>query len=342
MSSSHSSYSKLSIGLILTLLTTGCGGADALRRDLKEAQREREVLRDAYESQQVRLRELESRLLQLEDGSRNLENLGSSQRDRLSARSKRERSDRSPPSRSIARERLRALPVVMVKRDLPVVQDPPPREDQDKRSKNPKNDVLSRPSKPIKRKERAVTTTIDEEPTPTLSAENIRRYQAVEVRERPVEPTTTQAVATKPTFDDRPQIPQNSNDFSRIERAPQSEVNSSSFRDLPERPSLSSQSGVVTKVLPAPQTDLAASLLEEAQRARSSGQREVASRTLRRMIAEFPTHSLIPEALYQMGILQIEQGSANLGRSTLLRLSRLYPKARAAQAAKKYLEDGGS
>ena len=60
------------------------------------------------------------------------------------------------------------------------------------------------------------------------------------------------------------------------------------------------------------------------------------------MISEFPTHALIPEALYQMGLLQIEQGDETLGRSTLLRLSRLYPTARAAKAAKRYLESEGS
>ena len=48
-------------------LFTGCAGTVQLKSQLKTAQHERDVLRDAYEAQQLRLRELELRLLKLED-----------------------------------------------------------------------------------------------------------------------------------------------------------------------------------------------------------------------------------------------------------------------------------
>ena len=63
------------LSLSCLLLSSACGGAHQLKGQLGEAQREREVLRDAYEAQQLRLRELESRLLRLEDRG--------TQRDRL-------------------------------------------------------------------------------------------------------------------------------------------------------------------------------------------------------------------------------------------------------------------
>lgn len=91
-----------------------------------------------------------------------------------------------------------------------------------------------------------------------------------------------------------------------------------------------------------PSPDEARALLERADSLRRTGQYSKASQTLNRLIAEHPTHTLIPDALYAMGRLQIERGEQTAGRSTLLRLSRLYPSARAAVAAQKYLNGGGS
>ena len=112
-------------------------------------------------------------------------------------------------------------------------------------------------------------------------------------------------------------------------------INTESVRNA-DRP----QEPIPSTSVPSP--DEARTLLKRADSLRRAGQYSKASQTLNRLIAEHPTHTLIPDALYAMGRLQIERGEQTAGRSTLLRLSRLYPSARAAVAAQKYLNGGGS
>ncbi len=59
---------------------------------------------------------------------------------------------------------------------------------------------------------------------------------------------------------------------------------------------------------------------------------------MKRLISESPTHNVVPDALYLMGRLYIEQGAEAQGKATLLRLSRLYPNARAARSAREFLK----
>ena len=82
--------------------------------------------------------------------------------------------------------------------------------------------------------------------------------------------------------------------------------------------------------------------LKQAQSYQRQGRLNEAMRIAKRLIADSPTDPLIPDVLYLMGRLQIEQGQTTAGRSTLLRLSRLYPKASVAKQAQRFLKLEGS
>ena len=67
MSMYSKSYALHMCVLCLSILMVSCVKPEQLRFEVKEAQRERDVLRVAYEAQQLRLKDLEARLALLED-----------------------------------------------------------------------------------------------------------------------------------------------------------------------------------------------------------------------------------------------------------------------------------
>ena len=130
-------YSATLLYLTLMISLSRMWGDRSVEEELKDAEREREVLRDAYESQRLRLREFERRLLQLEDRK-------GQPLDDLTARDTSLSKQATSPSLSAMRNRLRALPVVMVKRDPP----PPTRSYAQVASKKP----AERPAEAIPQK----------------------------------------------------------------------------------------------------------------------------------------------------------------------------------------------
>ena len=188
--------------------------------------------------------------------------------------------------------------------------------------------------------------------TPSLNSANIGRYQSQDERE---DSKVTQTNVSRPlsentvarSLEKTSQVSPRSSSRTAMIPAPPTPLKDETLLEQEHSSQITQGASSSSRISSSLKTNSsqrskADDLLTQAQSARSSGKREKASRLLRRMISDHPTHPLIPDALYLMGLLQIEQGKKTLGRSTLLRLSRLYPTARAAEAAKRYLEIGGS
>ena len=368
-----------SLFIALGLSLASCGGAAHLTSQLKTAQHERDVLRDAYEAQQLRLRELELRLLKLEDqqliGARDTQGDLTSQRpNRPTATSyvSSQRSSRLDDAQAdqtalnthnrvidqgVRRDRpdhwraqrLRALPVVRVSASQALsASSDLEREPMTRKSRARKPERMrttrrrhSRSSHQSKRSK----TELNTHDIPTLTSRSA-------VHEHDPERTSLTAPVTStapPAGMERPHRPQSSIPAHEHNARPQS---ARTFERATPRADLQA-----TQQTPAvhPPVDLIKSfqrqlatstsaseraplLLKLAAELRRRGRANHAMRLMKRLISESPTHSVVPDALYLMGRLYIEQGAEAKGKATLLRLSRLYPNARASRSAREFLK----
>ena len=326
---------------IFSILFLGCGGIKALEIQLKDAQRERDILRDAYEAQQLRLKELESRLLKIED-----DDVGSTKSNvRMNRQVTSQRQRSSTKSKGLwPRERLRALPVVMVKRDQVY-------------SKT--NETYSEPKlelDEVQRRRRSRNPSVKENTRKKLVTTSVRQKQR-EVKKKTSLPSLNARNLSDYRDLDQVKKEQKIDRMKRTERQTYQEPSLKKYktesrpRPFVERPKASSQPSVMNQIREQgdqENIDQAISAnpisqgLQQAQTYRKQGRLKEAMRIAKRLIAESPTDPLIPNVLYLMGRLQIEQGQATAGRSTLLRLSRLYPKASAAKEAQQFLNLEGS
>lgn len=323
--------------VILLSLNFGCTGVKVLESKLKDAQRERDILRDAYEAQQLRLKELESRLLKLEDGGLAGNSTVSAAVNAPTRYASRQRTKVKTSRQSAwSRERLRALPVVMVKRDQiasKLSKDAIERntqEDELERTQVKSQRQKERSSKKRTRKRSSRKVNIspkeslraskDANRLPTLTANNVRQYrdpdralkQEQDVSQLSQEPKTSMSTS----HDEKEHEAQTLIESEKYEGREKYEE-----REIPNSMSQN---------------------LRLAQSYRKQGRLQEAMRMAKRLISEAPTDPLIPDVLYLMGRLQIEQGQNMAGRSTLLRLSRLYPQTSAAKEAQVFLNLEGS
>ena len=338
----------------------GCGNVSVLELKLNEAQRERKILRDAYEAQQLRLREVETRLLRLEDH----ELASVSKNNSVGRQGKQRALQREKKSYSWAKERMRALPVVMVKRDqasrsdeqrssdrLELTQDKPVKH---KRSLNKPRRKGTSNQRSVKQRKREKEPTPYVAKVPTLTPENVSSFRDPDIDKSGVLVTQENRVkrdqAPLPSLkqDRRPRKEYSSiNDERKLkireQRGLKTEVppvqDPPSIRAIQAQPHIAQREARISQesVRQAEQR-----LLHQAQMMRKAGRLEESMRAVQRLISESPTHRLVPDALYLMGRLQIERGDQSAGRSTLLRLSRLYPRAHAAEKARQFLEQSGS
>lgn len=344
----------------------GCGSVSVLELKLKEAQRERKILRDAYEAQQLRLREVETRLLRLED-----HDLASVSKNNSAGRHGKQSALQSERKSYLwTKERMRALPVVMVKRDqasrideqrsdqLELTQDKPVKH---KRSLNKPPRQWTPSQRSVRQRKREKQPTHSVAKVPTLTPENVSSFRNPDIDESKALVTQKQkSIFSQKKLGKRDQAPLPS---LKLDRRPRTEYSSiSDERKLTVReqrglktevpavqnsPSIAIQAepligqrGGKASQEPVRQTE--ERLLNQAQVMRKAGRLEESMRAVQRLISESPTHRLVPDALYLMGRLQIERGNQSAGRSTLLRLSRLYPRAQAAEKARQFLEQSGS
>lgn len=324
------------------LPVSGCAGTAELNNQIQTARRERDVLRDAYEAQRLRLKELELRLLKLED--RGLVQ-GTKEQSSHSTRAPALSTSHSPSESTGYRSasngdwsarRLRALPVVRVSaaQSLSAAGESDyPRESRRRNSRTRSSQEEARStSRPrsatrVVKRERRVGSTATQtqrsrsrERTPTLSEHNLSHYQRPE--ERQPESNISQREVTSSGEQSSQANPQPAQHIER--RASQQAIETHPKEAVP----------------PAePTLEGAPLLLKLAVEHRQRGQRAQAMRLMQRLISDSPTHPLVPDALYLMGRLQIELGQLSQGRATLLRLSRLYPNAHAAQDAKRFLSE---
>ena len=320
----------------------GCGGIKVLEVQLKDAQRERDILRDAYEAQQLRLKELESRLLKIEDGGLGIVQ-SSSRTSKVQAEGYRQRSSTNSKG-SWPRERLRALPVVMVKRDqgysrtnesyseAQIERDETQRRKglrSQSRKESPRRKIST---KSVRLRQREVKKKAS---LPSLNARNLEDYrgpgQVAQARKVDREQRNERQKYQEPRLrkyeiDSKPHAP-----VERTTVRSESTVRNQTHEQI-------AQNTYDQAISTNPVTQG----LKQAQAYRKQGRLKEAMRIAKRLIAESPTDPLIPNVLYLMGRLQIEQGQTTAGRSTLLRLSRLYPKASAAKEAQQFLNLEGS
>ena len=352
------------LGLVLSLSLSGCAATQELSAQLQAAQRERTVLRDAYEAQRLRIKELELRLLRLEDRklTSTAETLASPNKEALTATYEempKHVDDGGSQTSTWRARRLRALPVVRVsaaqslgaagESDYPrerarnrdraesADRDPRAQKRRARRHASATRDASRRASP-----HRAVSTRHDERPrpsqalspeTPTLTAQNLSRYEERRRgRSRTREPSAEQSPTRAPrdvtdtTSAVEPSTRPLLSTSSHVARQPSSQTHSAQgTTGLTSTPPVSSSLSV------------AAQLLQRANQQRSRGQLAASMRLVRQLISECPTDPLVPDALYLMGRLQVERGDASSGRATLIRLSRLYPSARAAKEAVRFL-----
>ena len=319
----------------------GCGGIKVLEVQLKDAQRERDILRDAYEAQQLRLKELESRLLKIEDGG-----LGIAQSSRMSkvqAEGNRQRPSANPKG-SWPRKRLRALPVVMVKRDQVYSRtNESYSETQIERDETLRRKRLRSPSKKESPQRKLSTRSVRQKQRgikkkaslPSLNARNLGDYRGPDQVTQARKVNREQKSARQ-----RYQEPRLSKyEVDSKPRTPVERTTISSESNMINQTSEQSAQNTYDQVISA---DPIGQGLKQAQAYRKQGRLKEAMSIAKRLIAESPTDPLIPNVLYLMGRLQIEQGQTTAGRSTLLRLSRLYPKASAAKEAQQFLNLEGS
>jgi len=351
--------------ILIASLSSGCAGTVQLKSQLKTAQHERDVLRDAYEAQQLRLRELELRLLKLEDrqliGQRETRSITSTSKDIQSGRphstpylTSPQAQHPTPPQSSNQHlphhdqvhtkatnsdrwreQRLRALPVVRVSAAQALSASGNLRHSSRERSTShtiKKGSSRSRSSAQPTQSQRSKQSNI--ESVPTLTSHSLSTDEP-----RPADRQTH----TPPNQSSSQELAQ-----SQIPTPP-----AHSAHQPVAQPTSRSVSQPITStdrlILYQQQvnnatsaSERAPSLIKLATELRRRGQRAQAMRLMRRMISESPTHPSVPDALYLMGRLQIEQGEEANGRATLLRLSRLYPKTRAAQSARQFLSGGSS
>ena len=354
------------IGLGLALPFSGCAGTTHLTSQLKTAQHERDVLRDAYEAQQLRLRELELRLLKLED--RQLMGARDASQDTRPASSDRE--VYKTPSRSAQmgqstpkhtqrpphltkdggqpetwrKRRLRALPIVRVSASQALSASGDLEREPLERERRLNDHQLDRPRKVRRRSSKSKTRSArstsrkrDQE-IPTLTSRESRRERAPaspqsspqkrEVRSPHLahahERVHHQSLGTSQTLHTQSSTHQNPSQ-STPQTTPRVDLVETYQRQI---------SGVTSASKRAPL------LLKLAEELKRRGQTGEAMRLMKRLISESPTHSVVPDALYLMGRLHIARGAEAQGRATLLRLSKLYPNARAAQSARQFLKGG--
>ena len=352
----------------ISIIISGCAGTTQLTSQLKTAQHERDVLRDAYEAQQLRLRELELRLLKLEDHKAidAREVADDSRHDRADrsyhadqSRSQTLKSGESgqaytknhtgSPDHARSNEwrdrRLRALPVVRVSASqaLSASGDLIERESQ-RRDRAERAERAERTSRRKRRHARSTSRSSEErhaksrEKIPTLRTPQDRSQSESRSRKSPHESARERAhhSSHEPHQDvSHPHhqthvVKKHTHDDSSIKS--QATPNASTIDQV-----VLYQRQIASSASPSERAPI---LLQLATELRRRGQRGPAMRLMRRLISECPTHKVVPDALYLMGRLQIERGEEAKGRATLLRLSRLYPNAQAAQSARKFLRGG--
>ena len=359
------------IGVSLTLPFSGCAGTTHLTSQLKTAQHERDVLRDAYEAQQLRLRELELRLLKLEDrqvmGARDAHSdsrAASSNRDTYTTPSRPSRLNSTQMTSSTSKQdersrrltpndgqpeawrtrRLRALPVVRVSASQALSASGDFEREPQERGHRSVDTHVERPrrvrrstSRSASRPVRSTSRKRDQE-IPTLTSRKSRQERAPDSHPSPPQrrdarpPHLAHAdehVHHQPPGTSRTLHAQSSTHQSPSQSAPQKTPRA----DLVE--TYQRQISGATSA-----SERAPLLIKLAKELRRRGQTGEAMRLMKRLISESPTHSVVPDALYLMGRLHIERGAEAQGRATLLRLSRLYPNARAAQSARQFLQGG--
>jgi TolA-binding protein len=352
----------------ISIIISGCAGTTQLTSQLKTAKHERDVLRDAYEAQQLRLRELELRLLKLEDhktidarevtdDSKRYGADGSYHADQSRPQTLKsgESSQAYMKNRTASREqsrssewrdrRLRALPVVRVSASqaLSASGDLIERESQ-RRDLAEKAERLERTERTARRKRRYTRSTSrssgdrhakSREEIPTLRTSQDRSQNESRPRRSHHKSARERAhhSSHKPHQDmSHPHhqthvVKKHTHDNSSTKSQATANAPTVDQVELYQRQIASSASS----------SERAPILLQLATELRRRGQRGQAMRLMRRLISESPTHQVVPDALYLMGRLQIERGEEAKGRATLLRLSRLYPNAQAAQSARKFL-----
>lgn len=326
-------------------ISQGCAGIKTLEVQLKDAQRERDILRDAYEAQQLRLKELESRLLKLEDSSLSPTRVKDEPKvfQETVLRTKAGVQQRTWPHK-----RLRSLPIVMVKKDQINFGRESGYSDSgdrlvEKRRKLRSRSIGQKESSRMRstsnsRKDQRKKLKVESRP-PSLSASNLDQYRDPDElktiqkfeQERKTE---KQDQKRRPKGEKSVRIKRQSVEGQQILSA--GLTASSNELNQVQEPLYQNSNDETPLINPVKIG------LKQAQSYQRQGRLNEAMRVAKRLIADSPTDPLIPDILYLMGRLQIEQGQTTAGRSTLLRLSRLYPKATVAKEAQRFLNLEGS
>lgn len=331
----------------------GCVGNEQLRAELTEAQRERAVLRDAYDAQQLRVKELESRLVQLED-QRSWQSSSPSEKasrradeaSRVFARPREpiphaatglqgrpmiaDSSDASQGEESWGEQRLRSLPVVRVKRPRPIEREVERKKRGREESASGERPHETKPRSSRGREGQAERLTAQPS-TPSLTSETLSSYQDPDRAPRrapspPPQPIKDEVKSASPATieagghppSELPEHRRSQHAQDQVESTPQTDLGAGTQPEMPSEGRL---------------------LLAEASALKSQGHLDRASVLVRRIITESPTDQAVPQALYLMGRIQIERGDIQGGKGTLMRLSRLYPNTNAADQARAFLQE---
>ena len=345
------------------ILMIGCTSTAHLTSALDEAGREREVLRVAYEAQQLRLREVEAQLVRLND----------------------QVTFTPPPSSRADRGRsIDELPVIQLQRrgrGRPVNSAQNTSRSRTiaiRRSPQPQLE----PTFPDRRRR-------DSEALPTLTQENIEQFTPLDRRKKakkkrntrnmmPVAPPENAAYAPDLNISPVPPPPSTSPATKRAQKRPSSPPQKANLEHEPSQPLkrlARSEAVFPDQVIRSKPIDHRANLLVEADRLRYAqdcksaqkkyqmflsrasqhskqpdalyglalchqalGSLTIALNQMRALIQQFPTHKQISNVLLSIGLIQIQQGKRSEGIATLTRLERLYPKTSAALRAHRNLE----
>ena len=366
-------YSTCVLVLTVTLLLSACVKPEQLRFEMKESQRERDVLRVAYEAQQLRLKELENRLALLEDHiqTQNLSHL--------------------QPVRTLPTIRLNKKTQYRKKTSQAIPST------HDRHADRLSTSVRSKPYKTTTKRRVNSHKKSNSYPTntPTLNSNNIHLYDRPQSKTptvatsqarysgKPVPPPANAAYAPDLSIKSVPPLPsrmtlhnqvQNKNNQVRPHKAyaqanrphlastPSQNQRTISSAHTPQSQtqSVSQQPAqlLLTQAISSYQQQqwpMAEKLHRQyiqkypvgqyharlsfqlAHIYRSQGKIKQSMLQLKNFMQNHPTHANVADALLILGVLQQQKGAIHQGLATLTRLTRLYPRSKAAQKAQKML-----
>ena len=364
------SLKPLIIAVVTTPLLACGGGQRALVERADEAARERDALRVAYEAQQLKMKELSERLLALEDRL-TLEGGGRpSHMDASRGRSaelpsggglwgrpqardlsvlpvvRLSRAQRPPSAQRLRDERLAlegragegevptltASNVARFRRDpstAPVSVERAPTNDQ-----RDQRDQLDQTTRKRKRRPYA----------PPQGAEEAASLGVVPLPKRPLTPSTPSILSAPPS-------PPSLQEEPRSQAQEQGLTSEQSTQpSTPQEPSLAAlqqakrhtearlwaearEAYELVITLPPSAERRAEGRFGLALSLKALTQKSAALSTFRALIQASPTSPLVPDALLEIGALQLSSGDPAQGRATLTRLKSLYPHTSAARRA---------